>query len=139
VWGPPPPRGTVARCLADWNGRANASARALAAPPSGPYPQDGEGPKVSLSGAYEAFVEQALEIGAPGTNPPPRCWVFFRFPHGHHGGPAKVSFPEVNARRAVYGDPTVNFGKNADVGDAPAYTEDRDGRLHLTRTWGLSP
>jgi hypothetical protein len=122
-----PTRGTVARCLADWNGPGNASARAIAAPPLGPYPTDG-GQEVSLRGTFEVHVGLSLVIGAPGTDPPPRCYVFFRFPRGHRGGPAKVSFGETDLRRGVYGDPIVNFGKDADAGGR-VYLEGRDGKL----------
>jgi hypothetical protein len=126
---PLPQRGTVARCLADWNGAGNASTRAVATPPLGPYPTDGGRP-VSLHGTFDAYVELTVVIGAPGTNPPSRCYVSFRFLHDHRGGPAKVSFAEIDPRRGVYGDPSVNFGKDADVGDARVFAEDRDGRLH---------
>jgi hypothetical protein len=132
---PLPTRGTVARCLADWNGPRNAAARAIAAPPLGPYPSD-DGGKVSLHGSFHAYVGLSEVIGAVGSDPPPRCYVFFRFPWGHRGGPAKVSFGETNVRRGVYGDPSVNFGKNADAGGR-VYFEGRDGRLHpaaVTRT-----
>jgi hypothetical protein len=82
------------------------------------HPRDG--------GTLPRRLERAR--GAPGGDPPPRCYVFFRSPRGHRGGPAKVSFGEINLRRGVYGDPTVNFGKNADAGGR-VYVEGRDGRL----------
>ena len=123
-----PERGTVARCLADWNGPGNASARAIAAPPLGPYPTDAGG-EISLQGSFQAYVGLSVVIGIPGSNPPPRCYVFFRFPRGHRGGPALVSFPEIDRRHGVYGDPSITFGNVTDVGGR-IYVEGRDGRLH---------
>jgi hypothetical protein len=111
--------GTVGRCLADWNGPANAAVRAGAAPPPGPH------------GAFQAFVGPSAVIGAVGTSPPPECYVYFRFPHGHHGGPALVSFPEIDPRHGVYGDPSTNVGNDTDVGGR-IYVEEADGRLHPT-------
>jgi hypothetical protein len=87
---------------------------------------------VSPQGAFDVAVQRTIEIGLPGTDRPPRCYVFFRFPRGYRGGPAKVSFPEIEPRRGIYGDPTVNFGKNANLGYARVYAEDRDGRLYPT-------
>jgi hypothetical protein len=114
-----PLRGTVARCLADWNGDANASVRAGAAPP------------MRLPGSFQAFVGLSTVIGAVGRNPPPVCNVDFRFPHGHRGGPALVSYPEIDRRHGVYGEPSITVGNDTDVGGR-IYVEDPEGRLHPT-------
>jgi hypothetical protein len=131
---PPPdvrPRG-VARCLADWNGPANASVRATAAPPRGPYLLLGHGP-LRPHGGFEAFVGVSIAVGGPGLNPPPTCYVYFRFPRGDHGaGPAMVSFPEIDRRHGVYGSPSITVGNDTDVG-GPIYKENRAGRLFQTR------
>jgi hypothetical protein len=125
---PPPPPGTVARCLADWNGPANGAARAAAARPRAPYPLDG-GRKVSLRGSFEAYAGLSVVIGAPGTDPSMRCYVFLHFPHGYRGGQASLSFGELNTRRGAYAhDPSVEIGVNADTGGRRPL-EDRDGRL----------
>jgi hypothetical protein len=47
---------TADGCLADWNGRANAGARATATPPLGPYPLHGDGPPLTPRGTFDAFV-----------------------------------------------------------------------------------
>jgi hypothetical protein len=109
----------AARCLADWNGAGNASVRARAAPPLG------------VQGPFQAFVGLSSVIGAVGTNPPPVCYVYFRFPHGHRDGPALVSYPEIDRRDGVYGDPSVTVGNDTDVGGR-VYAGSRDGRLHAT-------
>jgi hypothetical protein len=116
---PPARDGPRARCVAAWNGPANASVRAGAAPP----PQSHR--------HFQAFVGLSAVIGAVGANPPPVCYVYFRFPHGHRGGPALVSFPEIDRRGGVYGDPSITFGRDTDVGGR-IYVEDSDGRLHPT-------
>jgi hypothetical protein len=115
----------AARCLADWNGRANAAVRRSAAPPRGPR------------GSFQVFVAQSIVIGAVGTDPPPVCYVYFRFPRGDGRGPAMVSFPEVDRRDGVYGDPSTTFGRNTDVGGR-IFTEDHSGRLHPTNRFRRS-
>jgi hypothetical protein len=118
-------------CLADWNGQANAAARATATPPLGPYPLYGAGPPLSPRGTFDAFVGRSPVIGAIGTNPPPVCYVWFRFPHGYRGGPALVSYLEISPRKRLYGEPSITTGKNTDVGGR-IYLQGRDGRLHPT-------
>jgi hypothetical protein len=119
-------------CLADWNSPANAAVREGAVPPRGPYRLSGSGPAISPRGPFQAFVAASVVIGAAGTNPPPQCYVYFRFPHGYRGGPAMVSYPEVDPRRGIYGDPGVTTGKNTDVGGR-VFVQVRDGRLQATR------
>jgi hypothetical protein len=130
---PLPPMG-AAKCLADWNGPANASLRAHTAPPRGPYLMYGRRP-LRPHGAFQAFVGLSTVMGAVGTNPPPVCYVYFHFPHGHRGGPALVSFPEIDRRRGVYGDPSITIGNDTDVAGR-IYVEGRDGRLHPTGRHG---
>jgi hypothetical protein len=115
----PVARTGAVKCLTDWNGPANAAVRAGAAPPPGPQ------------GTFQAFVGLSTVIGAVGTSPPPVCYVYFRFPHGRRGGPALVSFPEIDRRDGLYGDPTVTVGNDTDVGGR-IYVEDPDGRLRPT-------
>jgi hypothetical protein len=59
------------------------------------------------------------------------CYVYFRFPHGDHGGPALVSYPEIDRADGVYGSPSITTGKNTDVGGR-IYVPDRAGRLRPT-------
>lgn len=135
---PPVGRPTgVAACLADWNGRANESVRTSAAPPRGPYQPVGEHGLRRPRGAFQVFVARSIVMGAIGTNPPPVCYVYFRFPHGAGRGPAMVSFPEIDRRNGVYGDPSITVGNDTDVGGR-IYTEDRSGRLHPTHRFRRS-
>jgi hypothetical protein len=129
---PPVVRPTgAAGCLADWNDRANAAVRAAATPPHGPYLLYGHAPAVSPHGGFQAFVALSVVIGAPGNDPPPRCYVYFRFPHGYRGGPALVSYPEIRPAAGVYGDPGMTMGNDTDVGGR-VYRQDAGGRLHAT-------
>jgi hypothetical protein len=121
----------VRRCLRDWNGPANAAVRRTTLPPRGPYALFGQGPGLSPKGRYQAFVGRSPVFGALGTNPPPVCYVYFRFPHGDRGGPALVSYPEVDRRAGVYGSPSITTGRNTDTGGR-IYRQDRAGRLHPT-------
>ena len=60
------------------------------------------------------------------------CYVYFRFPHGDHGGPALVSYPEIHRASGVYGSPSITTGRNTDAGGR-IYQQDAAGRLHPTR------
>jgi hypothetical protein len=127
---PPLPPTGAAKCLADWNGPANASVRTRAAPPLGPYLLYGREP-LRPHGSFQAFAGLSAVMGAAGTTPPPECYVYFRFPRGHRDGPAMVSFGEIDRRHGVYGNPSITVGNDTDVGGR-VYTEGRDGRLHPT-------
>ena len=127
---PPAEHGPRAGCVAAWNGPANDALRTAAAPPRGPNPWYAHKP-IRPHRHFQAFVGLSAVIGAVGTNPPPVCYVYFRFPHGHRGGPALVSFPEIDRRGGVYGDPSITFGRDTDVGGR-IYVEDAEGRLHPT-------
>jgi hypothetical protein len=121
--------GPRARCVAAWNGPANAAVRAAATPPRGPYPWYAHRP-IRVQGSFRAFVGLVTIIGRIGTHPAP-CTVNFWFPHGYHGRPAVVSFSEVDLRHGVYGHPGVNARKTMMVRpEGRVYTEGRDGRLH---------
>ncbi len=131
--GSPAPRaqhGPRARCVAAWNGPANAAARAAAAPPRGPYPWFAHRP-IRPQGSFRAFVGFIVTIGGPvGTHPAP-CAVYFWFPHGYRGRPALLSFSEVDLRRGVYGRPGINARRTMRFHPGGrAYAEGRDGRLH---------
>jgi hypothetical protein len=121
----------VRSCLRAWNGTANAAARRATVPPFGSYPLIGQGPALTPKGGYQAFVGLSGVFGALGTNPPPVCYVYFRFPHGAHGGPALVSYPEIHRAAGVYGSPSISTGKNTDVGGR-IYRQDAAGRLRPT-------
>jgi hypothetical protein len=126
----PPLPGPRARCAAAWNGRANASVRAAATPPRGPYRWYAHRP-VRPQGGFRAFIGFILTFGGPvGTHPAP-CAVYFWFPHGYRGRPALLSFSEVDLRRGVYGRPGINARKTMRFRpQGRAYVEGRDGRLH---------
>jgi hypothetical protein len=126
-----PPERSVRSCLRAWNGAANDAVRRGTVPPHGPYLLYGQGPGLSPRGGYQAFVALSMVLGALGTNPPPVCYVYFRFPHGDHGGPALVSYPEVDRAAGVYGSPSITTSRNTDVGGR-IYVPDRAGRLHPT-------
>ncbi len=120
-------------CLQAWNGSANAAVRRRTVPPRGPYELFGQGHGLlAPKGGYQVFVGLSIVIGVPGNNPPPVCYVYFRFPHGDHGGPALVSYPEIHPAAGVYGSPSITAGRNTDVGGR-IYRQDAAGRLHPTR------
>lgn len=122
-----PHRG-VRPCLRAWNGAANAAVRRTTVPPRGPYRLTAQGHGLSPKGGYQAFVGLSPVFGALGTNPRPVCYVYFRFPHGYHTGPALVSYPEIQPADGVYGSPSITTGRNTDVGGR-IYVPDRGGRL----------
>jgi len=103
-------------CLADWNSSVNRSAREETMPPLGPYPLYGGRPHSSPKGGYQVFVGRSIAFGGEGSSPLPVCYVYFRFPHGDHGGPALVSYPEIHRAAGVYGAPSITTGRNTDVG-----------------------
>jgi hypothetical protein len=118
-----------AGCLADWNGASNRSAREETVPPAGPYPLYGGRRRASPAGRYQIFVARSVVIGAVGTNPPPVCYIYFRFPHGYNGRPAMVSYPEIDPEAGVYGDPSITIGNDTDVGGR-VFAERPDGTLY---------
>jgi hypothetical protein len=123
--------GGVRRCLRAWNGEANAFMRRTTVPPRGPYRPTVQRPGLSPRGAYEAIVGLSPVLTAAGTNSPAVCYVYFRFPHGDHGGPAVVAYPEVDRAAGIYGSPTIATGRNTDTGGR-IYRQDASGRLHPT-------
>ena len=129
---PPARQGAVARCVAMWNGPANAAARAAATPPRGPYPWFAHRP-IRPQGSFEAFIGLIATIGGPaGTHPAP-CAVYFWFPHGYRGRPALLSFSEVDLREGVYGRPGINARRTMTFHPSGrVYAEGHDGRLHPT-------
>jgi hypothetical protein len=118
-------------CLADWNAAPNRSAREETAPPVGPYPLYGGQRHASPAGRYQVFVLRSIVVGAVGTNPPPVCYVYFRFPHGYDGRPAMVSYPEIHPAAGIYGDPSITVGNDTDV-RGRVFAQRPDGTLYPT-------
>ena len=106
-----PPERSVRSCLRAWNGAANAAVRRGTVPPHGPYLLT-PGLRAHSKGRLSGLRRLSMVLGALGTNPPPVCYVYFRFPHGDHGGPALVSYPEVDRAAGVYGSPSITTGRN---------------------------
>jgi hypothetical protein len=118
-------------CLADWNSAANRAAREETVPPAGPYPLYRGRPRASASGVYQVFVQRSIVLGAVGTDPPPVCYVYFRLPHGYHGRPAMVSYPEIRPKAGAYGDPSITVGNDTDV-EGRIFAQRPDGTLFAT-------
>jgi hypothetical protein len=118
-------------CLADWNAAHNRLVREQTVPPTRPYLLYGGIQHATPIGDYQVFVHRSIVIGAVGTNPPPVCYIYFRFPRGYHGGPAMVSYPEIHPARGVYGDPSITFGNDTDVGGR-VFAQRPDGTLFPT-------
>jgi hypothetical protein len=116
-------------CVAAWNGPANAAVRTAAAPPRGQYTWYAHRP-IRPQGGFLAFVGFILVMGRVGSHPAP-CAVYFWFPRGYRGRPALLSFPEVDLRHGVFGQPRTNARKTMRFHHGGrAYVEGRDGGLH---------
>lgn len=127
--GSPAPPG---RCVAAWNGPANAAVRAAATPPRGPYPWFAHRP-IRPQGRFEAFIGLVVAIGGPPGTHPAQCAVYFWFPHGYRGRPALLSFSEVDVRTGVYSRPGINARRTMTFRPSGrVYAEGRDGRLRPT-------
>jgi hypothetical protein len=117
-------------CLADWNAAPNRPVREPTLPPAGPYPLYGL-QQASPTGRYQVFVHESHVFGGELTNPPPVCYVYFRFPRGYHGRPAMVSYPEIRPKLGMYGDPSISVGNDTDV-SGRIFAQRPDGTLYAT-------